>query len=53
MAPVMLGHGRLVIISNTLLVVKFYQNSKFNESSMGQWIDIFVSLYLYVCFLVR
>ena len=47
-----LGHGWLMIISNTLLVVKFYRNSKFNKSK-GEWIDIFISLYLYVCFLVR
>ena len=31
----------------------FYRNNKFNESSKGEWIDIFISLYLYVCFLVR
>ena len=48
-----LGHGWLVIISDTLLVVMFYRNNKFNESSKGEWIDIFISLYLYVCFLVR
>ena len=48
-----LGHGWLVIISDTLLVVMFYWNNMFNESSKGEWIDTFISLYLYVCFLVR
>ena len=39
-----LGHGWLVIISDTLLVVLFYRNYKFNESSKGELIDIFISL---------
>ena len=45
-----LGHGWLVIISDTLLVVMFYRNYKFNESTKGEWIDIFIS-FVFVCVL--